>query len=56
MMILRLLQWAFRIPVLPQGHEPSCEAGITKPLGCKCAVHKLRAPTFGEAVTGLSGT
>lgn len=53
MMLLRLLHWTFRIPVIPQGHEPDCEAGITKPLGCKCDVRKLRPPRFGEALTGL---
>jgi hypothetical protein len=52
-MLLRLLHWALRIPVIPQGHEPGCEAGITKPLGCKCAVQKLRPPRLGEAVVGL---
>lgn len=54
MILLRLLHWAFRIPVIPQGHEPTCEAGITKPLGCACAVHQLRPPRLGEAVLGYS--
>jgi hypothetical protein len=56
MMFFRLLHWVFRIPTLPQGHEPQCEAGITKPLGCRCNYSKLRPPTIGEAITGISGT
>jgi len=52
-MLIRLLHWVFRIPVLPSGHERGCQAGITKPLGCKCELQKLRAPSFGEAVKGV---
>lgn len=52
-MLIRLLHWTFRIPVIPQGHEAKCEAGITKPLGCKCDVQRLRPPRLLEAVRGL---
>jgi hypothetical protein len=57
MMLFRLLQWALRLPCLPQGHEPGCRAGIDgAPLNCKCNYSTLRPPTLGEAITGLSGT
>jgi hypothetical protein len=52
-MLVRLLQWAIRLPIIPQGHEPTCQAGITAPLGCKCNVRKLRPPRFAEAVMGV---
>ena len=56
-MLFRLLQWALRLPCLPQGHEPGCRAGIDgAPLNCKCNYSTLRPPTLGEAITGLSGT
>lgn len=54
MLLLRMLHWAFRIPVIPQGHEPGCQAGITKPpSSCTCDVRKLRPPRLGEALMGL---
>ncbi len=28
MLLLRLLQWALRRPVLPAGHLPGCRAGL----------------------------
>jgi hypothetical protein len=44
MILVRLFQWAFRIKCLPVVDETGYVEGQKRP------------PTFGEAVTGISGT
>ncbi len=48
-MFIRLLQWAIRLPMIPQGHAPDCVFDH----GCRCEIRKLRAPRFLEAVKGF---